>query len=115
MSFLDKTFDDAKKMNDEDLLVFVQTCIDKCEKDLENLQDNNNIREKTRLEISALRYNLVCVLETIKEIIKDSEFCHNESFSYRYQVPNFELIGELNKKIERNRSYVYSKLKNCIT
>ena len=115
MNFLEKSFNDAKKMSDEDLLSFVQAHINECERKLSELSKIDGREERTSVEITALKYNLTCVLMTIKDIINDTEFCHNEAFSYRYQVPSFSLIEEAKKRIKRNRSYVFSKLKNCIT
>ena len=115
MSILEKTFEDAKKMDYEKLLIFVQAHIDECENKIKSLQDSNNVYEKrSSLELTSLKHNLECVSITIKEIIEDTEFCHNEAFSYRYQVPSLSLIEEADKRIKRNRDYVYSKLKNCI-
>ena len=115
MSILEKTFEDAKRMSYENLLIFVQAHIDECESKIKSLQDSSNVYEKrTGLELTSLKHNLTCVLMTVKEIVDDTEFCHNEAFSYRYQVPSFSLIEEANKRIKRNREYVYSKLKNCI-
>ena len=115
MSILEKTFEDAMKMSYEELCTFVQAHIDECSGKIKSLQDSNNVYEKRScLELTSLKHNLQCVLITIKEIIDDTEFCHNEAFSYRYQVPSLSLIEEADKRIKRNRGYVYSKLKNCI-
>ena len=69
-------------------------------KDIKEIIEQKLITEKDLSEDR--KKNLNIALNIIDGIIDDYNFCHNESFSYRYQVPNFDMINFVRGRAENS-------------
>ena len=76
--------------------------------DIKKIIEQKLITEKDLSEDKIKNLNIA--LSIIKGIMDDFEFCHNESFSYRYQVPNFDMISFVRGRAENSIVELHSFL-----
>ena len=98
------TKDDIKELSMEELKLLISSMIEKINEKLNDCDSSEIVslnEQSTQLEYA---------LSEVNGIIDDLEFCHNESFSYRYQVPNFQMIDFMRKRAENNKDNVYYAL-----